>query len=62
MAERKAEEYKGRAKEAAGDVTKDEDLKREGQADQGSAKAKEKVDKAADKIKGAISGDDGDKR
>lgn len=57
MAERKAEEYKGRAKEAAGDVTKDEDLKREGQADQGAARFKDKVDKAADKVKDAVAGD-----
>lgn len=61
MADKKAEEYKGRAKEAAGDITNDEDLKREGKADQGSAKFKEKVDKTADKVKDTVSDDKGDK-
>jgi uncharacterized protein YjbJ (UPF0337 family) len=46
-----AQEMKGRAKQAAGDLTDDKDLKREGQADQAGARAKEKVDQAADKAK-----------
>ena len=45
----------GRAKEAAGDLTDDEDLQREGQIDQGKADIKEKVgnitDAIGDKIK-----------
>ncbi|MEU6559885.1 CsbD family protein [Nocardia nova] len=52
-ADDKAEEFKGRAKEAAGSLTGDDDLKAEGQADQGSSKVKQQVDEAADKIKHA---------
>ena len=47
----KAEELKGRAKEAAGDLTDDQDLKNEGSSDRLKAKAKDKVDKASDKLK-----------
>ncbi|WP_182358593.1 CsbD family protein [Tomitella gaofuii] len=57
--ENKAEELKGRAKESAGAATGDEDLKNEGQADQGSSamkkgaeKIKDTANKAADKITG----------
>lgn len=46
-----AQEMKGRAKQAAGDLTDDKDLKREGQVDQAGARAKDKVDEAADKAK-----------
>jgi uncharacterized protein YjbJ (UPF0337 family) len=45
-----AEEFKGRAKEAAGEVTEDKDLQREGKADQGSAKVKRAVGEAKDKV------------
>lgn len=41
---------KGKAKEAIGDLTDDDDLKREGQLDQASGKVKEKVDAAKDWI------------
>lgn len=54
MSEHKAEETKGRLKEAAGDLTGDKGLQREGKIDQGSAAAKRKVDGAADKIKDVI--------
>ena len=46
----KMDDLKGRSKEAAGDLTNDEDLKREGKVDQGKAEVKEKVGDAADKI------------
>jgi uncharacterized protein YjbJ (UPF0337 family) len=46
-----AQELKGRAKQAAGDLTDDKELKREGQVDQTGAKAKDKIDDAADKAK-----------
>jgi uncharacterized protein YjbJ (UPF0337 family) len=49
-----ADDMKGRVKEAAGDLTDDEDLQREGQADQASGKAKELVDDVKDKIDSAI--------
>ncbi|MBW3608324.1 MAG: precorrin-6A synthase (deacetylating), partial [Actinobacteria bacterium] len=44
-----AEEMKGRTKEAAGDVTGDESLQREGKVEQASSTLKEKVDKGAEK-------------
>lgn len=44
------DEMKGRAKEAAGAATGDEDLKREGKIDQAGATAKEKFEKAKDKL------------
>lgn len=49
------DETKGRVKEAAGSLTGDKDLKREGQADQTAGKAKEGVDKLADKVKDTLS-------
>ena len=52
MADHKGEEFKGRAKEAAGDLTKDEDMKREGKVDQGSAKIKSGIDSVKDKLTG----------
>ena len=51
----KADEVKGRVKEAAGDLTDDRDLKREGKVDQASASVKDKVGKAADKVKDTFS-------
>lgn len=54
MSDHKGEDLKGRAKEAAGDLTDDKGLKREGQVDRGSAKAKDKLDDAADKVKDAV--------
>lgn len=53
-AQNKAEELKGRAKEAAGAATNDDELKKEGQADQGVATAKQKVSEAADKVKEGV--------
>ena len=45
------DEAKGRAKEAAGDLTDDKDLKREGKVDKTVGKMKNKIDETADKIK-----------
>ncbi|WP_327151103.1 CsbD family protein [Nocardia sp. NBC_01329] len=57
--ENKAEELKGRAKEATGAATGDDDLKTEGKADQASAaikqggeKIKDKANEITDKIVG----------
>ncbi len=52
------DEAKGRLKEAAGDLTDDDDLKREGKVDRAEGAAKEKVDEAADKVKDAVTSDD----
>ena len=57
MADEKMEKGKGRVKEAAGDLSGDQDLKNEGKVDQASGGIKEKVGDAADKAKDAISGD-----
>jgi uncharacterized protein YjbJ (UPF0337 family) len=54
----KMEHLKGRAKEAAGDLTEDRDLEREGKIDQASAKTKKAVGDAADKVKDALDRDD----
>ena len=42
------DEMKGRVKEAAGDLTDDKDLQREGERDQAAGKAKEKLENAKD--------------
>lgn len=48
---RNAHEAKGRLKEAAGDVTGDRGLQREGKVDQAGGKAKAGVGKLTDKVK-----------
>ena len=45
---RNIDDSKGRLKEAAGDLTGDKDLEREGQVDQATGAAKEKLDEATD--------------
>ena len=45
------DEMKGRAKEAAGDLTDDPELQQEGKVDQLKGKAKEVVDNIGDKLK-----------
>jgi uncharacterized protein YjbJ (UPF0337 family) len=45
---------KGRAEEAAGDLTGDKDMERKGKIDQAAGKTKEAVDKAAKKVKKAV--------
>ncbi|HVO54933.1 MAG TPA: CsbD family protein [Solirubrobacterales bacterium] len=45
------DEAKGRVKEAAGNLTGDKDLQREGKADQAAGKAKSGIDKVTDKVK-----------
>jgi len=51
------DDAKGRLKEAAGDVTGDKDLQREGKVDQAGGKAKEGVEKVTDKVKDALKRD-----
>ncbi|MGZ5312368.1 MAG: CsbD family protein [Solirubrobacterales bacterium] len=45
------DEAKGRAKEAAGDLTGDRDLKNEGKVDRGASGIKKKIDHVADELK-----------
>lgn len=47
----------GKAKEKTGEITGDDDLKREGQSDQAVAKVKDGVDKIADKAKNLVNKD-----
>ncbi|MDQ3643272.1 MAG: CsbD family protein [Actinomycetota bacterium] len=51
------DELKGRAKEAAGDLTDDEDLKREGKVDKTKGRAKETIDEVGDKVKRFVTKD-----
>lgn len=52
------DDAKGRIKEAAGDLTDNDDLKREGKVDRATGAAKEKLDDAADKVKDAVTSRD----
>jgi uncharacterized protein YjbJ (UPF0337 family) len=54
VSDHKAEDMKGRLKEAAGDITGDKDLQQEGKMDQASAATKKTIDDAADKVKDFI--------
>lgn len=51
------DELKGRAKEAAGDLTDDEDLQREGKVDQATGTVKDKLDDVSDKVKDFVNRD-----
>jgi uncharacterized protein YjbJ (UPF0337 family) len=57
MSEGTFDEMKGRAKEAVGDLTDDDDLKDEGKVDKASGAIKDKIDKVTDKVKGAVNRD-----
>jgi len=50
----KTEDLKGRAKEAAGSLTDNDKLRREGKLDQASASAKEKAEDAVDAVKDKV--------
>ena len=50
----KVEQAKGRAKQAVGDLTDDDDLKAEGARDKAAGSAKQKVEEAKDKVEDAI--------
>jgi uncharacterized protein YjbJ (UPF0337 family) len=54
MGDGSADEAKGRVKEAAGSLTGDKELKREGKVDRAEGTVKDKVDDAADKVKDAL--------
>ena len=51
------DDAKGRVKEAAGSLTGDDDLKREGKVDKATGAAKDGVEKVADKAKDALGRD-----
>lgn len=50
----KTDQAKGKIKEAAGDITGDKDLKREGKTDRVAGEVKEKVGDVVDKVKDAV--------
>ena len=50
---------KGRVKEAAGVLTDDDELKREGKLDQAAGKIKDGVERAVDKVRDAVTGKKG---
>src|SRR5665213_1986236 len=50
----KADQMKGKAKEAVGDLTGNKDLKSEGKADRQAGEAKEKVGKVEEKVEEVI--------
>jgi uncharacterized protein YjbJ (UPF0337 family) len=52
--EGKADEMKGRAKQAVGDLTDNDDLKREGKGDKAAGKVKQKVEDAKDWVEDKI--------
>jgi uncharacterized protein YjbJ (UPF0337 family) len=51
------DQAKGRAKQAVGDLTDDDDMRREGKVDEGAGKAKEKAGEVVDKVKEKLTGD-----
>jgi uncharacterized protein YjbJ (UPF0337 family) len=52
------DDAKGKVKEAAGDLTDDKDLQREGKVDQAAGTVKDKVGDAADAAKDVVGKDD----
>jgi uncharacterized protein YjbJ (UPF0337 family) len=48
------DEAKGRAKQAVGDLTDDDDMRREGKVDERAGQAKDKLGDLKDKAEGAI--------
>ena len=50
----KMDELKGRAKEAAGAITNNDRLRREGKADQAVGKVKQAVEKVVDGVKKSV--------
>ena len=57
MSDGKFDEAKGRAKKAVGELTDDDDLKREGEVDRASGSVKDKVGDVADKVKDTVNRD-----
>jgi uncharacterized protein YjbJ (UPF0337 family) len=57
MGDGKTDDLKGRAKEAAGDLTDDQSLKNEGKVDRATGSVKDAVDDASDKAKDAVNKD-----
>jgi uncharacterized protein YjbJ (UPF0337 family) len=54
MSDSRTDDLKGRVKEAAGDITDNDDLKREGKIDRGAGDVKHKVEDAVDKVRDKV--------
>ena len=54
---RNKDDAKGRLKEAAGDLTGDDELKREGKVDKATGAVKDGVERVSDAVKGAVGKD-----
>ena len=54
MGDGTTDDLKGRAKEAAGDLTDDQSLKNEGKVDRATGSAKDAIGDAGDKVKDAV--------
>ena len=54
MAEGRYDEVKGRAKQAVGDLTDDDELRRSGKADEAGGKIKQAVEHAKDKVEEGV--------
>ena len=52
-----SDDAKGRVKEAAGDLTGDQDLKNEGKVDQATGAVKDAIDSVTDKVKDVVGKD-----
>lgn len=52
----KSDQAKGRVKQAAGDLTGNEDLEREGERDEAAGKAKELIGDAKESLEDAVDG------
>ncbi len=50
------DEAKGRAKQAVGDITGDDDMQREGKVDEKAGQLKDKAGDAIDKVKDKVTG------
>jgi uncharacterized protein YjbJ (UPF0337 family) len=57
MGDGSVDKAKGNLKEAGGDLTGDDSLKREGKVDQGSGKAKDALGNVTDKVKDTVNSD-----
>ena len=56
MSDKNVDEAKGRVKEAAGSLTDDDKLKREGKVDRTKSSVKDAVDNVGDKAKDVLGG------
>ena len=54
MKDSNLDQAKGRVKQAAGDLTGDDELRREGKVDETAGKVKEGLDTGADKLRDAV--------